>query len=48
MVCDILVLTKEKFQIKKACEEIYTNPYKYMRLNDCILEKVEDVYEDML
>jgi HD superfamily phosphohydrolase len=48
MVCDILELTKEKFGIKRACEEIYTNPNKFMRLNDSILEKVEDVFEDML
>lgn len=48
MVCDILLLTKEKFKIKEACNQIYTNPYKYMRLNDSLLEKVEDLYEDML
>jgi hypothetical protein len=36
-------------EIKKACEEIYTpDPSRFMRLNDSILDKVEDIYLKMV
>jgi len=47
MICDVLDLTKDKFKLKRACEEIFTDSRRYLRLNDSIIEKVEDVYEDM-
>jgi hypothetical protein len=44
MICDILELTQDKFEFKKACDDIFTNPNRFLRLNDSIIEKVEDVY----
>lgn len=45
MICDVLELTRDKFEIQRACDEIYADPSRYLRLNDSILERVEDVHE---
>lgn len=48
MICDILALTQDQFDFKRACEEIFTKPDRYLKLNDTIIERVEDIYENIL
>jgi HD superfamily phosphohydrolase len=45
MISDILNLTKEDLKIQEACNSIYKDPTAYLKLNDNIIDKIENIYE---
>ena len=47
MICDILQEISVKFDFRGICEKMFEDPKGYIKLTDNILEKVEDIYQEM-
>ena len=48
MICDILKEITAKFNFQDICNGIFEDPSAYIKLTDNIVDKVEDIYEQII